>query len=134
MFAEEVGGFLELDVAQRPAGSAHQNLLREAKLSLGEKFRKIAGAVSEAVGDTGLLEHGSEYICERRVLFEFEVLTMLEAKAASTSKHEWIIFVRVRGAVTATINNGGLIEQGCVTLWSGRRVVHAIKEDSELLR
>ena len=45
-----------------------------------------------------------------------------------------LIFVRVRGAVTATINNGSLIEQGCVTLWSGRRVVHAIKEDSELIR
>ena len=59
---------------------------------------------------------------------------MLEAKATSPSKYEWIIFVRVRGAVTATINNGGLIEQSCITLRSGRRLAHAIKEGGELLR
>jgi len=134
VFAEEVGGFLKLDVAQRPAGSAYQNLLREAKLSLGEKFGKITGAVGEAVGDTDLLEHGSKHVCKRCVFSVFEVLAMLEAKATSTSKHEGIIFVRVRGAVAATINNGSLIEQSCITLRSGRRLAHAIKEGGELLR
>ena len=113
---------------------SRQNLLLDAKLYLGEKFGKIAGAVGEAVGDTGLLEHGSKHVCKRCVFSVFEVLAMLEAKATSTSKHEWIIFVRVRGAVAATINNGGLIEQSCITLRSVRRLAHAIKEGGELLR
>ena len=79
---------------------------------LGEKFWKITGAVGEVVGDPGLLEHGSENVCKGCVFSVFEILAMLEAKATSSSKHERIIFVRVRSAVTTTINNGGLIEQG----------------------
>ena len=59
----------------------------EAELCLGEKFGEIAGAVGEAVGDTSLLEHGSKHVCKWCVFSVFEVLAMLEAKAASTSKH-----------------------------------------------
>ena len=94
----------------------------------------MSGAVGEAVGDPGLFEHGGEHVGERRVLPVLEVPSMLEAKASSAGKLEWIILVRVRGAVAAAVDDGGPVEQCRVALRAGRRVVHAIEECRELLR
>ena len=59
---------------------------------------------------------------------------MLEAKAATAGEHERVILVRVRGAVAAAVDDGGLVEQCCIALRACRGFAHAIEKGHELLR
>ena len=57
---------------------------------------------------------------------------MLEAKAATAGEYERVILVRVRGAVAAAVDDGGVIEQTRLAFRHRRGVTHAIQESGEL--
>lgn len=98
-----------------------------------DQLRDHSGGVSEAgILQADLLKLGRENIGERGVPRELKVLAVLEAQLFATGENEGIVPVGVGGAVAASVEEGGVVEEGVTGLGGGGGVSHPGQKVGEL--